>query len=150
REILGRSHSEVFPDIPDRWKKLHQRCLAGETLRQEEDRGERAGQEPGWVHWENRPWGDRDGLPGGILIFSENITARKKEELELRKFVSLAENSNEFIGMCDMNLMPFYANPASLRLVGLDSLEQISRMPVTEFFFEEDQPFLNNEFFPRV
>lgn len=149
-EILGRSHYEVFPDIPERWKTIHQRCLAGETLGQEADSWERASGESTWLHWEIRPWAEGNGRPEGILIFTEDITDRKHEELELRKFVSLADNSVEFIGMCDMNFMPFYANPAALRLVGLDDLKQTFQTPVPEFFFKEDQPFITQEFFPRV
>jgi PAS domain S-box-containing protein len=149
-ELLGRSHYEMFRDIPERWKMTHQRCLAGETLQQEDDRWERASGESIWLRWETRPWGERDGLPEGILIFAEDITEQKRQEQELRKFVSLADNSDEFIGMCDMNLMPFYANQAALRLVGLNSLEQLFRTPVPEFFFPEDQRFITEEFFPRV
>jgi len=93
---------------------------------------------------------DKRGAPVAILETNNDITERKKEELELRKFVSLAENSAEFIGMCDMNLIPFYVNPAGLRLVGLDSLEQTARTPVPEFFFPEDQRFITEEFVPRV
>lgn len=81
---------------------------------------------------------------------TEEITARKEAEWKLREFASLADNSPEFIGMCDMNLMPFYVNPAGMRLVGLDSLEQIRRTPVREFLFPEDQRFIVEEFLPRV
>ena len=28
-DIIGLSHYEIFPDIPDRWKEIHQRCLNG-------------------------------------------------------------------------------------------------------------------------
>ena len=75
---------------------------------------------------------------------------REKAHVELQKFASLADNSAEFVGMCDMNFMPFYINPAGLHLVGFNSLEQARRTPVKEFFFDEDQPFLIETFFPRV
>jgi len=150
-QVLGRTHYEIFPDIPERWKQIHRRCLAGEALRADEDRWERDDGSTTWLHWEIRPWGKgSDGLPEGILIFSEDITARKQAEEERRKFVSLADHSTEFIGMCDMNFKPFYVNPAGRQLVGLDSLEQACATPVGEFFFPEDQRSIYEEFFPRV
>jgi PAS domain-containing protein len=30
-ELIGRSHYEIFPDIPPRWREVHARVLAGET-----------------------------------------------------------------------------------------------------------------------
>ncbi len=76
-EIIGKSHYDVFPELPERWKAIHQSCLAGENLRSEEDTWHRPGLNPMWLRWELRPWGDQDGLPAGIIIFSEDITARK-------------------------------------------------------------------------
>ena len=35
-QILGRSHYEIFPDMPERWKEVHRRALQGETLRSDE------------------------------------------------------------------------------------------------------------------
>jgi PAS domain S-box-containing protein len=84
-EFLGRSHYEIFPDIPDRWKQLHRRALEGETLRAEEDRWDRQGGTT-WLRWEIRPWQSLDGLPGGILIFSEDITRRKQIDEALAEF----------------------------------------------------------------
>ena len=65
-------------------------------------------------------------------------------------FFLLAENSHEFIGMCDRAFTPFYVNPAGLELVGLADIEEAKRIPVKEYFFLEDQPFIMEEFFPRV
>jgi PAS domain S-box-containing protein len=78
-QVLGRSHYELFPDMPRRWKEVHRRALDGETLRADEDRWDR---EDGttWVCWEIRPWRTPNGLVGGILIFAEEITHRKQME----------------------------------------------------------------------
>ena len=83
--ILGLGHYQVFPDAPERWKEEHRRCLAGETLRSEEDLFERADGSRTWLRWEVRPWGNRDGLPEGILIFIEDITGHRRIEESLRE-----------------------------------------------------------------
>jgi PAS domain S-box-containing protein len=78
-EILGRSHYEVFPEQPERWKEIHRRGLQGETLRADEDRWD--GQDgPRWARWEVRPWKTPEGTVGGILILAEDITRRKQME----------------------------------------------------------------------
>ena len=85
-----------------------------------------------------------------VLSSIMDITERKRAEEERQKFVSLADRSLEFIGMCDLDFRPFYVNSAGMRLVGLDNLEAACRVKVPDYFFPEDQPFVTNEFFPRV
>jgi PAS domain S-box-containing protein len=100
-EILGRSHYELFPDLPDRWKQFHRRALEGETLRAEEDRWDRQAGTT-WLRWEIRPWQGLDGLPGGLLIFSEDITRRKQIDEALseipRKLIEAQEQERSRIG----------------------------------------------------
>jgi PAS domain S-box-containing protein len=86
----------------------------------------------------------------GLAAFLLDIQARKIAELEREKFVSLAENSDEFIGMRDLQGVPIFVNEAALRLVGLDNLEQAVGTPPAHFFFPEDQAFVRDEFVPRV
>ena len=101
-QLVGRSHYEMFPDIPPQWKEIHQRALQGETLRAEEDHWERKGGGTTWVRWEVRPWWNSEGLPGGILIFTENITRRKQMEEALsqmsRKLIESQEQERARIG----------------------------------------------------
>ncbi len=72
--LLGRSHYAIFPEIGAAWKAVHARALAGEVIRNEEDRFERADASVRWLRWEVRPWHGADGEIGGIVIFSEDIT----------------------------------------------------------------------------
>ncbi|HUR56068.1 MAG TPA: PAS domain S-box protein, partial [Opitutaceae bacterium] len=85
-----------------------------------------------------------------IYAAARDVTERKQAEAERQKFISLADSSREFIGMCDREFKPFYVNAAGLRLVGLPDLEAACRIRVQDCFFPEDQPFIIHEFFPRV
>ena len=91
-----------------------------------------------------------EGEQGGYIGTTIDITERKWAEVERQKFVSLADQSLEFIGMCNRDFKPFYVNEAGRRLVGLDSLEQACAVRVQDYFFPEDQAMIMDEFFPRV
>ena len=85
RNIVGRSHYEIFPEIPDRWKEAHRRGLAGETVQAEEDYFVRMNGTVQWLYWAVRPWRKADGTVGGIVILTLDITERKKAEEALRE-----------------------------------------------------------------
>jgi PAS domain S-box-containing protein len=100
-QILGRSHYEALPDMPDRWREIHRRALDGETLRADEDRWDRKSGTT-WVRWEVRPWLNVDGELGGILIFAEEITRRKQADEALsgmsRRLIESQEQERSRIG----------------------------------------------------
>jgi PAS domain S-box-containing protein len=75
--IIGRSHYELFPEISERWKKIHQRCLGGAVEKCDEEAFLRADGNTNWIRWEVRPWRGADGSIGGIIIFSVDISERK-------------------------------------------------------------------------
>ena len=85
QDVTGRSHYEIFPEMPERWKDIHRRCLAGATERAEEDPFPRASGKLDWVRWEIRPWYEQTGEIGGIILFSEVITEHKQAEQDLRE-----------------------------------------------------------------
>ena len=59
-------------------------------------------------------------LPDGRWqAFVRDITERRRIEDERQVFVSLLENSSDFIGIADPNGKPIYLNPAGRRMVGL-------------------------------
>ncbi|HEY9666663.1 MAG TPA: CHASE3 domain-containing protein, partial [Coleofasciculaceae cyanobacterium] len=84
QEMIGRSHYEVFPEIADRWKAIHKRCLAGVTAKFEENYFPRPDSIPVWERREIYPWRNSSGDVGGIVVFTENITQRKEAEEKLK------------------------------------------------------------------
>ncbi len=96
RDLKGLCHYDVFPEVSEQWKEVHRRGLAGEVLRSENDRFERADGSMQWIKWEVRPWYETGGGIGGIVIFAEEITERKRAEEELsRKVEDLARSNRD-------------------------------------------------------
>jgi len=132
-QILGRLHHEIFPDMPERWKEIHRRCLAGETLRADEDRWE--GQDgPHWARWEVRPWKTAEGTVGGILILAEDITRRKLMEEALstmsRKLIDSQEQERVRIAR---ELHDDIGQRLSLLAIELDRLRLSEKLPPEVF-----------------
>ncbi len=96
RDLRGMSHYEVFPEIGEEWKRVHQRALGGEIIRAESDRFVRADGQVQWLRWELRPWHDAAGAIGGIVIFTEDITeiTRAAEQArESAQWLQLAQDA---------------------------------------------------------
>jgi len=88
QDIVGHSHYEIFPEIPERWIETYEKCLAGATERVEEDPFPRASGRLDWVRWEIRPWYETNGTVGGIILFSEVITERKQAEAKIQEQIA--------------------------------------------------------------
>jgi PAS domain S-box-containing protein len=83
-DLMGRSHYEIHPDLPEMWKEMHRRGLAGETLKSDNDLWIQADGTENWLRWAIVPWHDDHGEIGGIIISAENITEGKRAEEALR------------------------------------------------------------------
>lgn len=84
QNLIGKSHYDVFPDLPERWKEAHRRILAGAVERCEEDPYLDSDGSEGWLQWESLPWRKGNGEIGGLILFTQVITARKRAEEALR------------------------------------------------------------------
>jgi PAS domain S-box-containing protein len=114
-DVLGKSHYEVLPEVPDRWRIVHAQGLAGEVLKASEDPFERADGTTQWVRWEVRPWHTSEGAVGGIVIFAEDISEHKRAEERFRFAVEAAPNG---MIMTDPNGKIVLANVQAEKLFG--------------------------------
>ncbi|MFA5181033.1 MAG: PAS domain-containing protein [Syntrophales bacterium] len=84
-DIIGKHHYDVFPEMPQKWKDVHQRCLAGAIERNEDDYFERPDGSITYNRWECRPWYRANGKIGGMITYTEVTTERKRAEAEIRR-----------------------------------------------------------------
>jgi hypothetical protein len=54
--VVGRSHYELIPTIPDRWRQVHQQGLEGFMQRCDEDSFILSDGSRQWLKWEVQPW----------------------------------------------------------------------------------------------
>ncbi len=150
-QAIGRHISIVIP--PDRTEEeavIISRLRAGDRIHHYETERVRADGRRIQVSLSISPIRDESGAVVGASKIARDITERKLAEAERQKFVTLVENSTDFIGLSDLNGLPTFVNRAGLELVGLRSIGEVISTPVREFFFPEDQSFVMDEFFPKV
>jgi len=141
--VVGRSHCEIFPELPARWLEVYQRCLAGAIETCDEDQFPRKDGTIGWVRWEVRPWYETKDSIGGIIIFCENITVRKKAEAALREseenFRAMFEVAS--IGIAQINPVTrkwLRVNPKMCEITGYKASELI-QLKVSDLTHVDDR-----------
>lgn len=58
RDLVGRNHDEVHPDLPEEWIPVHREALAGASLKNDEDLWVQADGTRQWLRWAVHPWTD--------------------------------------------------------------------------------------------
>ena len=110
KELIGKSHYEVFPEIEDRWKAIHVSCLKGTDHQSAEDRFERIDGTVICLKWEVKHWLDEEGNIGGMMMYSEDITRESHIVQNEKRFQLFMD---ELPGLCwitNRNHILKYAN----------------------------------------
>ena len=128
--ILGRSHYEIMPEIPERWKAIHRRGLDGEVIQADAERFERADGSVQWLRWEVRPWPAADGVVGGIVLFTEDISERKRAEEASSQLAEIVKFSHDAIIGKDLNSIVTSWNAGAEKIFGYSASEMIG-CPIT-------------------
>jgi PAS domain S-box-containing protein len=127
------------PDMPKKWKLIHQRCLSGEQLKGEEDPFYRDDGTIEWWRWEILPWYYADDEIAGLILYVENITQQKMIENDLRQNINSLKQTNDslskFAHVCAHDLNQ------SMRAVSLYA--QLIKMDYADTIDESLKGYLN-------
>ncbi len=106
--IIGRNHYDVFPDLPQAWRAVHQRVLKGAVERSDRDPYPRMDGRVDTTRWECRPWYEDDGSIGGLVVYTEVITDLVQRELDLERSKNLLQNVMDSlpIGIAVNSILP--------------------------------------------
>ncbi|MCA1755927.1 MAG: PAS domain S-box protein [Bacteroidales bacterium] len=122
RNIIGKHHYEVFPDLPQKWRDVHQEALKGNVTRSDRDNYPKADGSVEWTRWECRPWYEADGSIGGFVIYTEEITEWVEAEDKLRKseekYRLMVENQTDLIVKVDPEGRFLFVSPSYCRMFG--------------------------------
>lgn len=149
--LTGRNHYQVHPDLPEEWRAIHRRGLAGETLKNEADHWIQSDGVERWLRWAVLPWRDTGGAIGGILISAEDITDRRRSERALRYQLDLnrgiTEQSTDSIFVTDAEGRVTAVNPEAERTFGQTALELHGRVlhDVIHHHYPDGRPFPMSE-----
>ncbi len=131
QDLIGRHHYDVFPDLPQQWREVHRRALAGEVLSAEDDPYPRADGTVDWTRWECRPWYENDGTVGGIIVYTEVITERKLMENALREseetYRALVNGLPDIVMRFDREGRHLFVSGNVRELVALDAAQFIGK-----------------------
>ncbi|WP_341730922.1 PAS domain S-box protein [Microcoleus sp. EPA2] len=93
---------------------------------------------------------DEQGNPKAILETNNDITERKLAEIENKRLISIVESSSDFIGVAAIDGQAIYLNPAGMKLVELQNMEQVKSKTMFDFFTPEDTNILREEILPAT
>jgi PAS domain S-box-containing protein len=95
KETLGRSFYQIFPGAGDDLKAIHQECLKGATNKTDEAAYTRKDGSTQWITWDIRPWYISEGIIGGLLMYTADITDIKEKEKERRRIEEILNKTND-------------------------------------------------------
>jgi len=149
QNVIGKHHYKVFPDLPQKWRKVHQKALLGEVSVGDKDVYIREDGTSDWTSWECRPWYTHDGQIGGIIVYTQIIN----ERMDLEH--SLIENERRLSAMFNqaavgMSYGPvgenfFMVNDKYCELVGY-SKEELRKMSYRDITHPDDLSMNENYF----
>jgi len=140
KNIIGKSHYDIFPNLSQKWKDILQRSLSGEVLSQEEESYFKEDGSISWLRWEYRPWYESNGSIGGIIIYNEIINEHKtieetsRESGKIVKFSANALKKKKSKNPDGSEIKVHKAEPPRIKTFGFSSREEFRKHRVTDLY----------------
>lgn len=140
--LVGRSHYDVFPELPDRWRSVHRAALAGQHCHQEEDFFVRRNGAVQWVDWDMCPWFGTSGDIGGAILTTADAGPRRRlrqlQASQERLYQQVFEQAVVGIAILDLVGRIERCNPALVTLLA-QGPDRLMGHEFTEFLQAEDR-----------
>jgi PAS domain S-box-containing protein len=146
KELIGKTIEEAFPnlvntEVPSMYKKV----ARGEIGNQNFQISYNDGKIKGSFEVDVFATG-----PNTIAVNFIDISERIKTEERNHQLTSIFHLSNDFIGVADANQKALYVNPAGRTMLGIDPELDIQTTRISDYFMEEDLPFIEQTILPTV
>jgi PAS domain S-box-containing protein len=129
--LIDQCHYDVFPGIPERWREAHRAGLSGESRSSEADQVIWPDKREQWFRWQLHPWYTQEGAIGGIIIFSEDITALRTNQEEKNRIQNALDAASDGIFIIDTTTLKFlYANGGATRKTGYSTEDLLEMTPI--------------------
>ncbi|BAY82035.1 two-component sensor histidine kinase [Calothrix parasitica NIES-267] len=102
-----------------------------------------------WLKGHARPEKQANGdiVWDGMVM---DITELKQAEDDVQKFVSLIENSSDFIAIASLDTQTLFLNEAGKKLVGINSTEEYRKTTIADYHTPEDWEYFEKNMVPII
>ena len=111
-----------FAHSRERWDETWREVLANRAAGAEAEALSDASVGTRWYRWEARPWTDRKGAVGGAVFLIEDVTARRRSDLDSeqqrRRLETIIQSAMDAIITVDRSRRVVLFNPAAERIFG--------------------------------
>ncbi|HEY4327700.1 MAG TPA: PAS domain S-box protein [Mucilaginibacter sp.] len=103
-----------------------------------------------WTRIEGKVYYNTEGKANRVIGTVLDITEQKKAREEQQKLITLVSNSVDLMSVLNLDGSNSYINEAGRNLMGYNTDEEVSAVPLTELHAPEMIDFLRNEVIPTV
>ncbi|MFP4510229.1 MAG: PAS domain S-box protein [Spirochaetota bacterium] len=146
-DLIGKNNYDVFPEVPTRWREMHQRVLRGAVEYSDDDTIEYGDGSIDRTQWECRPWYTPAGEIGGMILYTGILSDTSDAGVglhamsDLRRYRAIESEGVDIIYTVTSAGVVSYASPNILDMLGYSRQDVVGRK-FTFLIHPDDLPSL--------